>query len=71
MELSLTIRIGNAGTVDEDGAPDGYALAELLREAALTLETEGAPARVNSTRSLFDVNGNRVGGFVIREAVDQ
>jgi hypothetical protein len=71
MELSLTIRIGNAGTVDEDGAPDSAALAALLRDAADRLESHGAYHATVYGHDLLDVNGNRVGGFQIREAVDQ
>ena len=61
----MTLNLDNAAFHDDDGDFDpNPELSRILREAAKTVEI-GITAR-----SLFDVNGNKVGKFVIEEYED-
>lgn len=71
MEFTLTVRLGNAAF--EDAA--GLELARILSEVADAVNAvpvaDGSPEALadvlRHTRSVFDVNGNRVGGYKISE----
>jgi hypothetical protein len=57
MDFVLKMRLDNAAMQEEDGTPDPYAIAEVLREAARRAEDD--PKFGN----LFDANGNKIGEY--------
>lgn len=61
MQLVITIRIGNAATVDDAGQPDTVSLADLLHGVAHKVED----GHVSGT--ITDYNGNPVGDFLFKD----
>lgn len=63
-EFVLTVSLDNDAFTG-DATPE---LVRILSDVAGKLESWGADNYRNSTGSIVDVNGNRVGGFVVRDA---
>ncbi|ANA86491.1 hypothetical protein BH762_gp027 [Gordonia phage OneUp] len=67
-QFKLTIRTSNAafgggaGEIDEYAA--GVEIARILRKVADYIEEYGVP---RTTHSIFDQNGNRVGGYKLED----
>jgi hypothetical protein len=65
-EFRVTIRTDNAA-FSEDGV---YEVARILRGIADDIELDQLD-RIRNTVSLFDVNGNRVGGYKYHKGAEQ
>lgn len=65
MKATITIKMDNAAFCNDDHGADGRELARILRRLADNVADD--EQRCGDHRSLFDVNGNHVGEYIVSE----